>query len=136
TRCGGPCPTMTREMATLARSAGPNARFVTLTTDPENDTPTVMKEYSARFEADPKRWSFLTGPKKEIARLAVQDLKFTTMEKDPGQQENENDLFIHSSNFMVVDKKGRVRASVESLEPFAQDTLLKIIKDLEREPAR
>src|SRR6185436_13063686 len=68
TRCGGPCPKMTEEMGKLERAipADPSLRFVTLTTDPENDTPSALKSYGEKFGADFSRWMFLTGPKAEI----------------------------------------------------------------------
>src|SRR5260221_6957581 len=58
TRCSGPCPRMTRQMEdlqdALPKSSG--ARLVTLTTDPDYDTPPVMKKYGERFHADSNRW--------------------------------------------------------------------------------
>src|SRR5260370_11972296 len=72
TRCAGPCPRMTAQMKSLQDKLPPAsaARLVTLTTDPDYDTPPVMKKYGERFSADFSRWEFLTGTKKEIAALA------------------------------------------------------------------
>src|SRR5687768_6157553 len=119
-RCPGPCPKMTQEMAKLQNSFGGDLplRFVTLTTDPENDTTKTLKEYAEKFSADPARWFFLTGPKSEIlANLAIGSLKLSAVEKDPELQENENDLFIHTTMFVLVDKGGKLRGFYESLEP-------------------
>src|SRR6185369_3826015 len=68
TRCAGPCPRMTRQMEEIQRALPPNssARLISLTTDPAFDTPPVLKNYAARFNADPERWSFLTGPPEKI----------------------------------------------------------------------
>src|SRR5271170_2006727 len=65
TRCAGPCPRMTGQMKSLqdALPQSSEAKFVTLTTDPENDTPEVLKKYGERFNADFSRWNFLTGTK-------------------------------------------------------------------------
>jgi protein SCO1/2 len=136
TQCPGPCAKLTQEMAVLQKTISGDVQFLTLTTDPDFDTPAVLKRYGERFKADPSNWFFATGSKKTIAQIAITDLKLTAVEKEESQRENENDLFIHSTNFIIVDKKGRVRASVEALEPFAQETLQKIIKDLQREPSR
>ena len=125
-RCPGPCPKMTAEMTTLqnAFSADQPLRFVTLTTDPEHDTADKLKEYAQRFSADPERWFFLTGPKREIlANLAVGSLKLSAVEKDPEFQENENDLFIHTTMFVLVDKAGKIRGFYESLEPGFQEKI-------------
>lgn len=140
TRCAGPCPRMTRQMSQL-QDALPNdstAKLVTLTTDPKYDTPEVMRAYGRKFGADEGRWMFLTGDPREISRLAVDSLKLTAIEKKPQEQESPEDLFIHSTIFVVVDKQGRLRRVVETDESIApaevRQTLLATVKRLEREP--
>ncbi len=110
TRCAGPCPKMTRQMKELQDALPPEseARLVTLTTDPDFDTPPVLKAYAERFGADPSRWMFLTGAKPEIARLAIDSLKLTTVEKKPAERESPQDLFVHSTIFVVADKQARI----------------------------
>jgi protein SCO1/2 len=124
TRCGGPCPRMTQRMSELqaAIPADKPVRFVTLTTDPEFDTPAVLNRYSHRFNAQPERWHFLTGTKQQIADMAVHGLKLTALDKELAKMENPNDLFIHSTIFLLVDKQGRVRAVVETEPPEGQPT--------------
>ncbi len=116
TRCAGPCPTMTRNMKVLQdRLAAPeNVKLVTLTTDPEFDTPAVLARYAERFGAQPDRWLFLTGAKRQIAALAVDSLKFTSLEKSPAERADPKDLFIHSTIFILVDKQARVRGIFET----------------------
>src|SRR5947207_9903909 len=64
TRCGGPCPEMTRKMSTLQQLLpDPAVRLLTLTTDPGYDTPEVLKQWASRFNANVSKWSFVTGPK-------------------------------------------------------------------------
>lgn len=135
TRCAGPCPRMTAQMSELqaALPADAPVRLLTLTTDPEFDTPAVLAQYARRFGADPKRWLFLTGPKAGIARLAVDDLKLVAVETDPAQRQDPADLFIHSTTFVVVDRQGRLRAVVESTEPGFQERVLERVKQLLRE---
>jgi protein SCO1/2 len=141
TRCAGPCPQMTRRMSALQDSlpATSTAKLVTLTTDPEFDTPAVMKAYGERFGADIARWSLLTGSKPEIARLAIDGLKLTAVEKKPEERADPNDLFIHSTIFVVVDKQARLRGVFETVGQdliFEQirPKLLAAIQELEREP--
>jgi protein SCO1/2 len=116
TRCAGPCPEMTRQMRALQQSlpSGSRAMLVTLTTDPDFDTPPVLKKYAERFGADEANWLFLTGSKAGIAGLAVDSLKLTTVEKTPDTRENPQDLFIHSTIFVVVDKQARLRGVFET----------------------
>jgi protein SCO1/2 len=141
TRCAGPCPHMTRRMKILqdALPAASAAKLVTLTTDPDFDTPPVMKAYGERFGADPARWMFLTGRKAEIARLAIDGLKLTTVEKKPEERADPADLFIHSTIFVVVDKQARLRGVFETVGEdlvFEQikPQILAAVAQLEREP--
>jgi protein SCO1/2 len=135
TRCAGPCPKMTGRMAELQSMIPPEAavRFVTLTTDPNHDTPAVMQSYARRFLAQPGRWHFLTGTKRQIADLAITGLKLTAMEKDADKQENLNDLFIHSTLFVLIDQQGRARATFESDDPAMNSRLIASVENLLRE---
>ena len=136
TRCGGPCPAMTEEMSKLQK-AFPEAkdlRFLTLTTDPGHDTPRVLQAYAKRFGADPDRWWFLTGSTNQIRNLAIGGLKLTSVEKDEALRDNPADLFIHSTIFVLVDKRGRLRGVYESLEPGFQEEISADIRELLREP--
>ncbi|MDB6038014.1 MAG: electron transport protein SCO1/SenC, partial [Verrucomicrobiales bacterium] len=96
----------------------------------DHDSPTVLKKYGEKFGADPNRWWFLTGSKKEIAGLARDSLKLTAIEKDPGERDSDVDLFIHSTIFVVVDKHGRMRATFETDEPDAKTRILDAVKRL------
>jgi protein SCO1/2 len=133
TRCPGPCPRMTKQFAQLQSSLAsePSVRLVTLTSDPEFDTVEVLKQFADRFAANPERWSFLTGPKKDIYNLAgANGLLFSIQDTKPEERTSEDDLFIHSTVFILVDKAGRIRASYESDEPEAQEKILKDIRKL------
>ena len=135
TRCPGPCATMTRHLAGLqsALSDNPQVQLVTLTTDPEFDTPAVLKDYAGRFGAQPDRWHFLSGTKLQIARLAIDDLKLTAIENKPEDRKASDDLFVHSTIFVLVDRQGRLRGAFESLEPGFQPRILKAIDRLLQE---
>jgi protein SCO1/2 len=115
TRCPGPCATMTRQLAELQAALPANSpvKLVSLTTDPEFDSPEVLKKYADRFGAQASRWSLLTGLKPDVVRAAVDGLKLSALEKPVGDRENEADLFIHSTIFVAVDRQGRLRAVVE-----------------------
>jgi protein SCO1 len=134
TRCAGPCPQMTRTMREVqdAVSRKSPVKFVTLTTDPDYDTPAVLKHYAKEAGADPARWLFLTGAKDEIARLAINSLKLTAIEKAPETRESAADLFIHSTIFVLVDKQGAVQAAFDRDDPHFQRSLLQSIRVLNR----
>lgn len=140
TRCPGPCPRMTRQMAEVQKTLSENApvRLISLTTDPGYDSPEVLNKYAGRFQADPQRWQFLTGTKSEIAALAINSLKLTAIEKSATERTSDDDLFIHSTIFVLVDKQGQLRGIFETSDEdreWAQvrPTILAAIKQLERE---
>ena len=116
TRCAGPCPIMTGQMKSLQDALPPasGAKLVTLTTDPDYDTPAMMKKYGERFGANFNRWIFLTGTKEQIARLAGDSLKLSAVPVKPGDRKNDADLFIHTTIFVVVDKHARLRGIFET----------------------
>jgi len=117
TRCAGPCPAMTKAMKQVQDVTDKRVHLVTLTTDPDNDTPEVLKRYGEKFGADFNRWSFLTGSKEQIARVAMQGLKLTAQEKPTPERENPADLFIHSAAFVIVDQSNHLRAAFQLDDP-------------------
>lgn len=116
TRCPGPCAKMTTRMADLqaAIPAKWPVKLISLTTDPEYDTPEVLNRYAEQYKADSARWNFLHAPKPAIVDLAVKNLKLVVLDKEEAR-ESPNDLFIHSTMLVLVDKHGRLRGSFESM---------------------
>lgn len=116
TRCPGPCIKMTRQMKQLqeALPSGSQTRLVSLTTDPAYDTPPVLKAWADKFVSDSNRWLFLTGTKTQIANLAIKSLKLTAIEQKPEEREAPEDLFIHATIFVIVDKQAQLRGVFET----------------------
>ena len=113
TRCPTVCPRMTQTLGDLRAKLPPTLRYVSLTTDPAHDTPAVMKAFAEAHGSNDANWHFLTGPKADLMRLAIDDLKLISVPKEEGKRDNPNDLFVHSSLYILVDAKGRVRKSFE-----------------------
>ncbi len=73
TTCKGSCPRQTSQMQLLHNKyKGTDLRFVSITVDPEIDTPEVLSEYAKKFGADPARWHFLSGPLKYTERVGME----------------------------------------------------------------
>ena len=142
TRCAGPCPRLTAQMKSLQDKLPPAspARLVTLTTDPEFDTPEVFKKYGQHFGADFNRWTFLTGSKREIAALAGGSLKLSAQPVNPAEQKNAADLFIHTTIFVIVDRHARLRGFFETggdgvdWTNVVQPKILQAVQQLANEP--
>lgn len=142
TRCAGPCPQMTKQMSSLQDGLSEDGyvRFVTVTTDPDYDSPEILKRYGQRFGADFNRWIFLTGTKKEITGLAGSSLKLGSTPVAPADQKNAADLFIHTTIFVVMDKHARLRGIFQTggegvdWQNTMRPNLLATVRKLEREP--
>ena len=142
TRCAGPCPRLTGQLRSLQDllPKESSVKLVTLTTDPEFDTPAVLKKYGERFGADFHRWTFLTGTKREIGRLAADSLKLSAQPVKPEAQKDSADLFIHTTIFVILDKHAQLRGFFETGGDGVDWTnavlpkILKSVRRLENEP--
>jgi protein SCO1/2 len=73
TSCTDTCPLLTHKMALVQDELGPDfgtkIAFISITVDPERDTPEVLKEYAEAFEANLAGWAFLTGTSSAIREV-------------------------------------------------------------------
>ena len=130
TNCSGTCPMMTATMRRLTKQVSKDARvrFVSISVDPQRDTPPVLRDYASRVRNDP-RWTFLTGEHKAIVDLSVNGFKLAA----GGDPQPGNEPLLHSAKFAVADKNGVVREYVSSLEDDAVGHVARTVKDLARE---
>ena len=101
TSCQGPCPRMSGLMRMIQKelTGVQGVTLVSFTVDPDRDTPEVLAAYGKRYQAEPGRWRFLTGAKEALHHLSRD--AFRLGDVDGGLN--------HSSRFVVVDRKGRIR---------------------------
>ncbi len=99
---------------------------MSITVDPEHDTPEVLARYAEGQGADPEQWLFLTGPKPAIYTLARDGFKLGVVDPDEAGRtggatsvlsprsafatRGSQGLIMHSPYFVLVDRDGRVRA--------------------------
>jgi len=135
TRCPGPCAKMTKQMGELQAALPSNEaiRLISLTADPEFDTPEVLKKYGERAGASPDRWQFLTGKKLDVYRLATKGLLLAVDEIKADERTSPDDLFVHSTLFVIVDRQGRVRGSFDGTEASSRSKILTAIRTLLKE---
>lgn len=73
TSCASTCPTLTAKMAAIAHRLGPalgaDVRIVSITLDPERDSPAELAKYAASHDANGNGWIFLTGPPAQIDQV-------------------------------------------------------------------
>lgn len=122
TSCQGICPPMTRNMQSIYQEfeENPELRFLSISVDPENDTPEALAEFMAQYGADPARWHFVTGPMPAIQSLSVEGYKV-------GNLDNPID---HSARFVLVDADGAIRGYYDGLDSGSIEELKADIRAL------
>jgi protein SCO1/2 len=96
--CPNQCLELNRTLAGVQTNKDlEEVKFVSITCDPANDTPDLLRPYADRFAADHKRWSFLTGDEAEIQRVANQAFGVPLAER------------THSDFAVVFDRQSRIR---------------------------
>lgn len=104
--CPSICPVMNGNMKKLEQRYLGNPKFnlVSITINPEYDTPAVLKEHKQHLGVSSSKWHFLTGDKKYIYDLAAKFNLYVGESKDaPGG-------FEHSGLFALVDRNGNIRS--------------------------
>jgi protein SCO1 len=129
TNCDTVCLPMTANMSKLQKKISEagfddDVQLVSISVDPEHDSPEVLKEYSGRYEMDDENWSFLTGySRDEIESFA--NISFKT----PAAQVEGSDQFVHGTSFYLVSEHGVLLKQYEGVSnpPFEE-----IIEDIEK----
>ena len=116
-RCPHVCPLHAEKVAEVQSLLNQSpmkdfVRFITVTTDPESDTPDVMNAYGQQHGLDPYNWHFLTkqpSQPDDVTRRLAQDygLEFT---------QTEENLQMHGVVTFVIDRNGRLAAKFHGLE--------------------
>jgi protein SCO1/2 len=129
TTCPGPCPRMSSQMhqvqtglSDIDPASASKIRLVSFTVDPAHDTPPVLADYARHFGAKPGVWFFLTGPQDTLQHLS----------RDAFLLGDVNASLEHSTRFVLVDRKSRVRGYYLTEEPDAIKRLIADTKALQR----
>ena len=127
TTCPTICPKMSGQFKRIQEKYQTTSALLLLshTVNPERDTAEALKTYSKLFNADNKKWIFLTGNKKEIYDMAIDGYKLAVGEdpRAPGG-------FLHSELFVLVDMEKRIRGYYDGTSAEAADKLMDDIRFL------
>ena len=104
--CPTICPKMNESMLQLQNEfyGNPNFGIVSITIDPSNDTPQVLKEHAKLLGVKHYNWHFLTGDKEYIYNLANKGFNLYA-----GENNKVAGGFEHSGLFALIDKDGKIR---------------------------
>lgn len=143
TRCPTICPALTQNMKRLQESIS-NARrvgdktpdflhFLSFSIDPERDSVPRLKHWADRFQVNPDQWWLLTGDKKAIYDMAINEMKLGLVDGH-----GIDTSFVHTDFFVLIDEKRHVRGYYHGLDTLA---LRKISSDIiflsmEKDPSK
>ncbi|HEY9222149.1 MAG TPA: SCO family protein [Lutibacter sp.] len=130
TRCMTICPVMTNNMGKLQEVFinDDDIKFLSLSVTPEMDSIPILKEYAVKKGVIDAKWNITTGDKKHIYELARKSYFAVLDEGDGGLQD-----FIHTENFILVDKKRQIRGFYDGTDSEDIDRLILDIKILQNE---
>jgi len=104
--CPFECAALMQQVKKLAEDpALAGLQFVSVTVDPETDTPEVLAEYAEKLEADTDRWALLTGSMGDIAVFGTKILRVQTGHK------------THTPRLILIDQEGKIRGAFLFKDP-------------------
>ena len=125
--CPTICPLMNNQLSRVHDKYLYNNGVIILshTVWPEIDTVEALKDYGNRYEADSRRWQFLTGDKYHLYNLARKS--YLAVKED-----GNGDIYdmIHTENFLLIDKKRQIRGFYDGTQSEDIERLLEDIETL------
>ncbi|MDX2360703.1 MAG: SCO family protein [Crocinitomicaceae bacterium] len=125
TTCKSICPIMNEQMQRVHKvyQYEKDLKILSYTVDPDVDTVEQMKRYADEHGANSNQWHFLTGTKENLYGLA----RKSYFVLKPAEAQNLGDAgsdFIHTNNFVLVDRKSRIRGYYDGTSPTSIDSLI------------
>ncbi len=124
TRCKSICPIMTTNMVKIQKAFINNdtIMFLSLSVTPVIDSIPLLREYATKKGVIDSKWNVTTGDKKHIYELARKSYFAVVEQGDGGLQD-----FIHTPNFILVDKKKQIRGIYDGTD---DEEILRLISDI------
>ncbi|QHI38865.1 hypothetical protein IMCC3317_42650 [Kordia antarctica] len=131
TTCPGICPKMTANMDILQQEFKDDAEILLLShsVTPEMDSVPVLKAYAKNKGIESKKWHLVTGERSEIYDLGRNHY---FVEENLGKPKTDDD-FLHTENFVLIDKNRQIRGIYNGLNKTAVQQLIADIKTLKLE---
>jgi protein SCO1/2 len=125
--CKSICPKMSSQLERVQARFKDEPSFCILshTVDPQRDTVAAMAVYAKLHGADPKKWFFLTGDKKQLYELARNSYLAVASKGDGGPED-----FIHTEQFALVDKSRHIRGFYDGTDSLEVNRLMADIEQL------
>lgn len=133
TSCPSICPTMNKNVQKVQQVFidNENLQFVSITVDPDRDTPEKLKDYEEVYSLNHKQWHFLTGDKNKIYLMARKGYNLMASDADGDAAD-----FIHSQQVLLIDPNQKIRGIYDGTEEKDMGDLVKDINKLQKELKR
>ncbi|MGZ6059869.1 MAG: SCO family protein [Myxococcaceae bacterium] len=128
TRCPDVCPRMTERLAGVQRALGDRADMVSVSVDPEYDTPERLAAFARAHGAESPRWHFLTGESQHVQEAVLRGFKIAF-----ARESDDIASITHGVHVVLVDGRGRIRGYYDSNDA---DSLERLVNDARRLAAR
>ncbi len=124
TRCGSICPIMTTNLKKIQKEflKDDDIRLLSISVTPEIDSISILRSYADRNGVIDAKWRIATGMKKHIYELARKSYFAVVEQGDGGLQD-----FIHTPNFILVDKRKQIRGVYNGTN---KDDIQRLIQDI------
>lgn len=134
TTCPSFCPILTESLKKVqeATAGDDEIKLLSHTVTPDIDTPEKLKEYAVKKGVDDQKWNLVTGPKKEIYKLARKSYLVVKDGSKGGDGGGGKYDMIHTENLALIDTKKRIRGFYDGTNSDEVDQLLKDIKTLKK----
>lgn len=123
TTCPTICPIMTKNMASIQDKIGNDVMLLSHSVTPQIDSVAQLKKYALEKGVEDSKWNLVTGDKKQIYELARKSYLAVKTDGDGGPFD-----MIHTENFILVDKKRRIRGFYDGTN---EEEVKKLLEDLE-----
>lgn len=123
TNCPAECPMMSLKMKKFSEQVNPDVRLLSISVDPEHDTPAALKVFASHYGAPTTQWTFLTGTPETVHLLAWSTFHVGDV---IGKMQ-------HSTKFALVDQKGFIRGYYSSFDPEGMRMLLHDVDSLRQD---
>lgn len=131
TTCSTICPKMNTQMRVLQKKfkGVNNFKILSFTVQPEIDSIPALRRYADSYGAEKGQWHFLTGDKKKLYALARKSF-FLLKPAEAQNLGDANSDFIHTNNFVLIDKNKRIRGYYDGTSAVEVEKLARDIQKL------
>jgi protein SCO1 len=129
-QCNGMCNKTMPVMGELQKifAGKPDVMLVSISVNPEDDTPELLRKYAEAQGADSEQWLFLTGTEAEVHAVIQKSFVHTAGRNKDAK--SIGDAFVHAPSLLVIDRRGVIDGYVDGTAPDAAEVVARHVRDV------